>query len=661
MFYLNSYSAIGRLRRGPDAHKSMHAKRVANAIAFMRQFEHHTAMIFLVDQGSGRIVAANPAAVRFYGYPQDVLCSLNIGDINQRSPADVEAAVVAAFREESNHFVFPHRLASGEIRTVEVYSSPVELEGGRFLFSIIHDVSDQVRAQKALKDSMEKFSKAFHGSPDSININRFEDGVYLEINEGFTRMTGYSAADVLGRSSLPGDLRIWVKHEDRDRMTAGLAERGEVELEALFRRKDGSVLVGMMSARLIEIDGARCVLTITRDITERRRMEEALLTTEKLESISLLAGGIAHDFNNLLAGILGNISLARTELPEKHPADESLRNAERAVLKARDLTQQLLTFARGGSPVRRLADVGQLIREAADFASHGSSCACLFEVEAGLWPAEIDQGQLDQVVQNIVINAVQAMPNGGQIRVKARNVMLSGENPRALTPGPYLEISVTDEGTGIPEGLLKKIFDPYFTTKQTGSGLGLATSYSIIRKHKGYLGAMSEPGRGSTFIFLIPAEPDGEVPPPSQESVAVSAHGGRVLVMDDQEMVRAMAIRMLISLGFSPDGAANGEEAVNLYQVAQSDGHPFVAVILDLTVIGGIGGKEAISRLRAIDPKAKIVVSSGYSNDPVMADYRRYGVRGVLPKPYRLQEMKNVLFEVLEAPEGLVDKRPHET
>jgi CheY-like chemotaxis protein len=208
---------------------------------------------------------------------------------------------------------------------------------------------------------------------------------------------------------------------------------------------------------------------------------------------------------------------------------------------------------------------------------------------------------------------------------------------------------------------LKKIFDPYFTTKQTGSGLGLATSYSIIRKHKGYLGAMSEPGRGSTFIFLIPAEPDGEVPPPSQESVAVSAHGGRVLVMDDQEMVRAMAIRMLISLGFSPDGAANGEEAVNLYQVAQSDGHPFVAVILDLTVIGGIGGKEAISRLRAIDPKAKIVVSSGYSNDPVMADYRRYGVRGVLPKPYRLQEMKNVLFEVLEAPEGLVDKRPHET
>jgi CheY-like chemotaxis protein len=390
-------------------------------------------------------------------------------------------------------------------------------------------------------------------------------------------------------------------------------------------------------------------------------MEEALLTTEKLESISLLAGGIAHDFNNLLAGILGNISLARTELPEKHPADESLRNAERAVLKARDLTQQLLTFARGGSPVRRLADVGQLIREAADFASHGSSCACLFEVEAGLWPAEIDQGQLDQVVQNIVINAVQAMPNGGQIRVKARNVMLSGENPRALTPGPYLEISVTDEGTGIPEGLLKKIFDPYFTTKQTGSGLGLATSYSIIRKHKGYLGAMSEPGRGSTFIFLIPAEPDGEVPPPSQESVAVSAHGGRVLVMDDQEMVRAMAIRMLISLGFSPDGAANGEEAVNLYQVAQSDGHPFVAVILDLTVIGGIGGKEAISRLRAIDPKAKIVVSSGYSNDPVMADYRRYGVRGVLPKPYRLQEMKNVLFEVLEAPEGLVDKRPHET
>ncbi len=614
----------------------------------MKQFEHHTAMIFLVNQGDGLIVAANPAAIRFYGYPRDVLCSFHIKDINQRPPADIEADVAAAFRKERNHFVFPHRLASGEIRTVEVYSSPVELEGGRFLFSIVHDVSDQVRAQKALKDSEEKFSRAFHGSPDSININRYEDGVYLEINEGFTRMTGYVAADVLGRSSLPGDLGIWVNAEDRDRMVAGLAERGEAELEAFFRRKDGSILLGMMSARLIEIDGSRCILTITRDITERRRMEEALLTAEKLESLSLLAGGIAHDFNNLLAGILGNISLACTELSGAHPAWESLHDAERAVLRARDLTQQLMTFARGGAPVRHLADVGQLIRDAAGFASHGSSCACVIESDPGLWPAEIDEGQLGQVIQNIVINAVQAMPAGGRIQVKAVNSKLSEGNPLALPSGPYLEISISDEGEGIPEGLLNKIFDPYFTTKQAGSGLGLATSYSIVRKHKGHLGAASVPGRGSTFTILIPAEPGREVPPLVQQSVAVSARGGRVLLMDDQEMVRAMAARMLASLGFSPIAAANGEEAVELYQTAQSDGQPFVAVILDLTVIGGLGGKETISRLLAIDPGARIIVSSGYSNDPVLADHQRYGALGVLPKPYRLQELRNALIEVVE-------------
>ncbi len=325
----------------------VNAMRTSGAVAFMKRFERHAAIILLLSQGDGQIVEANPAAVRFYGYGHDTLCSLRIRDVNRRPPADLEQDVAAAFREERNYFVFPHMLASGEIRTVEIYSSPVEIDGAQYLFSIIHDISDRVRAQKALKDSEEKFSKAFHGSPDSININRYEDGVYLEINEGFTRMTGYTEADVLGRSSLPGDLGIWITREDRDRMVADLAQRGEAELEAPFRRKDGSTLTGMMSARLIEIDGVRCVLTITRDVTERRRMEEAQLTSQKLESISLLAGGIAHDFNNLLAGVLGNISLARTELSDEHQADESLRNAERALLRAKDLTQQLLTFARG--------------------------------------------------------------------------------------------------------------------------------------------------------------------------------------------------------------------------------------------------------------------------------------------------------------------------
>jgi two-component system, cell cycle sensor histidine kinase and response regulator CckA len=628
--------------------KAVHSRdsETAGAAAFMQQFQRHAAIMLLIGQEDGRIVDANPAAVRFYGYPHDVLCGMRVHDINQAPAAEVGRTLAQAVREEQNYFVFLHRLASGAVRTVEVYSSPVEIGGRQHLFSIIHDISDRVHAEKALRDSEEKFSKAFHGSPDSININRFEDGVYLEINEGFTRTTGYTQADVLGRSSRPSDLGIWVEPKDRQRMLDGLVEHGEVELEAPFRRKDGTILVGLMSARLIDIDGVKCILTITRDITERRRMEEALLTAQKLESISLLAGGIAHDFNNLLAGILGNLTLARMEIDGSHVAGLNLQSAERAVLSARNLTQQLLTFARGGAPVKGLTDVGELIRDAAGLVSHGTSCVCEFEISPVLWPAEIDAGQLGQVVQNIVINAVQAMPKGGKITLSAGNASVEPDNPYALAAGSYIEVSITDEGTGIPDDQVKKIFDPYFTTKEGGSGLGLATSYSILRNHRGYLGARSVQGRGSTFTFLVPAEPRRKVPSSAQEDIVVSGRGRRVLVMDDQELVRTMVERMLTHLGFATQGASNGSEAVRLFEAARREGAPFDLAVLDLTIIGGMGGKETLNTLLSIDPTVKVIVSSGYSTDPVLAHHREYGAAGVLPKPYRLVDLKKVLRDI---------------
>ncbi len=620
-------------------------RRTAGTAAFMEGFEQHAAVMLLVSIPDGRIVEANPSAVRFYGYPRDTLCAMRIREINQLPPAELDGALRAAARGEGAHFLFPHRLASGETRTVEVHSGPVEIGGWPYLFSIIHDVSERARAVQALRESEEKFSKAFHGSPDSININRYEDGVNLEINEGFTRITGYTEADVLGRSSTPGDLGIWVDQADRDRLVAALAEAGVAELEARFRRKDGSVLLGAMSARLIEIDGVKCILTITRDITERRKMEQAALTAEKLESLSLLAGGIAHDFNNLLAGILGNISLARLETQGSRIANEYLLSAEQASLRARDLTHQLLTFARGGAPVKRLAEVGGLIREAAAFASHGSPCACQFDIPSGLWPAEIDEGQLGQVVQNIVINAVQAMPGGGTIKVETRNEILEEGNRFSLAPGPFLRIAITDRGIGIPEEQRRRIFDPYFTTKQTGSGLGLATSYSILKNHGGHLSVTSAVGEGSTFTFLIPAQPERALPAAAAATADVSAQG-RVLVMDDQDLVRGMVERMLHNLGFTTRGAANGEQALELFRAAREDGAPFQLVILDLTVVGGMGGKETLAALRSLDPSVKVIVSSGYSDDPVLSAYREHGASGILPKPYRLQDLKSVLSEV---------------
>ncbi len=615
----------------------------------MRPFEHHAAMMLLIDPLDGRIVDANPSALRFYGYTHQEICGLSILDINQRPREEIADLILKASREDGGHFVFPHRLASGEVRTVEVTAGPVDVGDRRYLLSIIHDISDRVSAERALRESEEKFSRAFHGSPDSININRYTDGVYVEINEGFTRITGYTEADVLGRSSTPADLGIWVDQADRDRMVAALAERGEADIEARFRRKDGSILLGAMSARVIEIDGVKCVLSITRDITERRKMEEALLTSEKLKSISLLAGGIAHDFNNLLAGILGNITLARLEAGGS--AEETLQSAERATLRARDLTQQLLTFARGGAPLKRLADVGALVREAAAFAGHGSSCSCEFDIPDDVWPAEVDAGQVGQVVQNIVINAVQAMPGGGRILVSVRNEHL-GANVAALPPGPYLRVSITDQGPGIPAEQRQRIFDPYFTTKQSGNGLGLATSYSILRNHGGHLGFTTEEGAGTTFWFLLPAQPERAAPRQEPDRVEAPASGWRVLVMDDQETVRVMVERMLRVLGFTTQGAAHGEEAVALFRAARDAGTPFQLAILDLTVVGGMGGRETLAALREIDPSLRIIVSSGYSDDPILSDFRRYGAGGVLPKPYRLEELKAVLREVTSVTPG---------
>jgi len=252
------------------------------------------------------------------------------------------------------------------------------------------------------------------------------------------------------------------------------------------------------------------------------------------------------------------------------------------------------------------------------------------------------------VVQNIVINAIQAMPVGGTIRLEARNEPLEESNRWALPAGPYLRLSIADQGSGIPEEQLTRIFDPYFTTKQAGSGLGLATSYSILRNHGGHLAVSSVLGRGSTFTFLVPAEPDRVAPAAAAERIEVSARGHRVLVMDDQELVRGMAERMLRTLGFSTQGASNGEEALELFRAAQSEGRPFQLAILDLTVVGGMGGRATLAALRSIDPGLKVIISSGYSDDPVLADYRGHGATGILPKPYRLAELKSVLREALE-------------
>jgi len=424
---------------------------------------------------------------------------------------------------------------------------------------------------------------------------------------------------------------------------------GELMRSACMNVETGdgrTVLLSVSAAPFGEHVGrpGRIVMTIE-DITDRARTEQEQLRAQKLESVGILAGGIAHDFNNLLAVMLGSISLARMEIPTAKSAAHDLEQAEQAILQARELTQQLLTFSRGGAPILKEINVGAVAARAVQFALHGTNIRADSLIPAGLWAVRGDEGQIGQVFHNIALNACQAMPTGGTIGLRAANVVIDAGPGTAMQPGNYVRITVTDSGTGIAAGHLAKIFDPYFTTKDEGTGLGLAVAYAVVRNHSGHIGVESAPGVGSTFTIHLPAMP-------ASPSVSVAAAGivpgkGRVLVMDDEPLVREVLMRMLSTLGYVAEATADGAAAVDAYRRGMESGQPFDVVILDLTIPGGMGGTKALELLRALDPAVRAIVSSGYSSDPVMANHREYGFCNVIAKPFQVAGLSAILHEVL--------------
>jgi len=393
-------------------------------------------------------------------------------------------------------------------------------------------------------------------------------------------------------------------------------------------------------------------LNFITDITDRRRLEEEQQRVAKLESVGLLARGIAHDFNNILTAILGNLSLVRMEAKPGSDTYDNLDQAEKASKRAKDITNQLLTFSRGGAPIKKLTPLTDLIHDTVSFALRGSNIRCRYSLPSDLWHAEIDAGQVSQVIHNLVINAQQAMPTGGEIEITVENMALRETQSLGrglpLTQGNYIRIAVADHGTGIPAKYMDKIFDPFFSTKKEGSGLGLATSFSIARNHGGHISVESEPGVGSTFYLYLPASLEKAGMGQEDEGTVKRVHKARILVMDDEQIVRQVAGRMLNHIGYEDiEFAEDGARAVELYKAALESGRPFTVCILDLTVPGGLGGEEAIGELRRIDPGVKAIVSSGYADQSIMAGYKEYGFSGMVAKPYTIEELGKVIYDVI--------------
>ncbi|GFO58431.1 hypothetical protein GMST_07560 [Geomonas silvestris] len=634
------YHADGSISKQALIRDITHLKKTEAELSFKSfTLENLGAEVFWLSS-EGRIMDLNRVACEKLGYAREELVGRPITEIDPEFDHEEPRRLWSELKERgTRQFETTHQTRDGRRYPVEVLANYLNLEGLEFNCCIVRDISERKRLERALQDGNELFRTLCDSAP--IGIFRCDaqwNNIYC--NARWEEITGMFAIQGAGNGWLTA-----IHPEDREellrvRNEAAAKGQGYWHEHRKLTSQGKVVWVRVLVNPIKDPQGGIVGYVGTvEDITELRQARQEILKSQKLESIGVLAGGIAHDFNNILTAVLGNISLAGFQLDDPQKVAQRLEEAESAAARARDLTQQLLTFARGGEPVKKMIELPGLLKEAVAFALHGSLAGCQLQLAEDLWPLEAAEGQLVQVVHNLVLNAVQAMPEGGMVTVAA-------ENHRTPGGDPFVQISVSDTGIGISDQHLERIFDPYFTTKKQGSGLGLASCYSIIKRHLGTITAQSLLGKGSTFRVLLPAS--REVVVPAGSSVAeVSGGASRVLVMDDEEIVRTLAKAILEQLGYRAECVENGTQAAELYRRERESGEPFSAVILDLTVPGGVGGKEAIKMLRSYDPQVKAIVCSGYSTDPVMANFREHGFNAVLAKPYRPHDLSRVLREVL--------------
>jgi two-component system cell cycle sensor histidine kinase/response regulator CckA len=507
--------------------------------------------------------------------------------------------------------------------------------------------------ERKLKQSEHWLATTISSLNDAI-ITTDADGQITLLNPTAIALTGWSHEDAIGKPlhEILCVLDESTRTRDANLLATLLSKPTNHSLDLtglLVSRMGDEIPIQYHVAPIRDAaDQTLGAVIVFRDVTEQRRREQESLRVQKLESLGLMAGGVAHDFNNLLSVVVNNLTLLKMRLNPQDEVYRRLELLEKSLWRGAELTQQLLTFAKGGAPVRKPTNIAALLHEAADLALSGSAVHPNFRLAQDLWPAEVDVGQMGHALHNLFLNAKEAMPTGGQIEIYAENTHLIAEQNPPLKSGNYVWIALRDYGAGIAPENLGHVFDPYFTTKPHGSGLGLATVHSIVKRHEGHITVDSAPGVGTTFSIYLPAveQPSDQQEPARPETLMTGK--GRILLMDDEDLIREATGALLEHLGYTYACASDGAEAVALYREAMTTGQRFDVVILDLTVPGGMGGQEALALLQTMDPAVKAIVSSGYFHDPIVANYQSHGFSGVVSKPYTIEEMSDTLHRLIQ-------------
>ena len=587
-----------------------------------------------------RIVSANPHMELLSGYTGEEMHGRGLADFIASPPAKEFIELFhKSSRGRSTQFEAQFRNREGAIAWVAISAAPFIDDKGKDIgyLASLTDITDHMR----IKDDLALCSDMLDKAPDAIFL-RDPEGTYVYANQTAYNERGYSHDEML-TLDLYQVVAPEAQGEVRDRIKS-LFNKGKVTFDSVHIKKDGSKFPVEVHLSLLEHEGKKLILSIVHDASQRQKLAEELMRTLKMESVVLLGRGIVSQFNTLLTHITGNLNVLISETEPHTPQCRILEETDKLVVRAREMVRHLASVSTSGAPVKKTCAIGPLIKDTAEYMLTSSNVWANFFIADNLYRVDLDQAQFLQAFSNIVLNASQAMPRGGIINITAQNIHLEENEVRNLPEGNYTEISVADKGHGIKPEDMPLIFDPYFTTRQGNVGLGLSIAYSIIKNHGGTITAESEPSKGSIFHIFLPASTEKtakEIPSARSKSTGV-----KILLVDDEAVIRNVGSRILSKLGYDQvEFASEGKEAVKKYQTAMESGRPYDIVIVDLTLPGDMGGKEVVKALHKLDSKANILVSSGYFNDPILTDFHRYGIKGVLAKPYQLEELENMLHE----------------